>query len=101
MIKKALNRTFYCERFYCRLLPENCVQRQKSWDPEIYQGCLGCKQGLEIARKAGTKIKCGSSKRSSSWKILHRYRKKKKNVRLYQKIQRNLESYEVRESIPF
>lgn len=79
MVQKALNGTFYCERFYCRLLPENCVQRQKSWDPEIYQGCLGCKQGLEIAREAGAKIKSGFSRRSSSWKILHQHRKKRKN----------------------
>ena len=97
MAQKALNGTFYCERFHCRLLPESCVQRQKSWDPEIYQGCLGCKQGLEIAREAGVKIKCGSSKRSSPWKTFLQHRKKRKNERPYQKIQENLEGFSVRE----
>jgi len=101
MAQKALNGTSYCERFHCNLLPECCILRQKSRVPEIYEACLGCKQGLEIARKAGAKIECGSSKRSSSWKIFLQHRKKRENELLLQKIQRNLEGYGVRELIAF
>jgi len=51
LIQEALNLTFECQRLHCRLLPKSCVQRQKSWDPEIYDGCVDCKQGLEVARE--------------------------------------------------
>lgn len=51
IIQEVLSQTFECERFHCRLLPEICVQRQKSWDPEIYKGCMGCKQGSEMAKR--------------------------------------------------
>lgn len=51
LIHKTLRRTFECERFHCKLLPERCVQRQTSWDPEVYEGCIGCKQGLEMAKR--------------------------------------------------
>ncbi len=101
MIQKALNGTFYCERFHCRLLPQSCVQRQESWDPEIYEGCLSCKQGLKIAWKAGAKIKCGSSKRPLPWKISLQHRKERKNVCPYHKVQQDLESYGVRELTTF
>jgi len=59
MIQEILDRTFHCERFQCKLLPERCIQRQikTNWSPEIYKGCIDCKQGLEIAQKAGLKIK--------------------------------------------
>lgn len=101
MVQKALSGTFYCERFRCRLLPESCVKRQKVWNTEIYQGCMGCKQGPEIARKAGVEIECGSSKRSSPWKIPLQHRRMRKNVYLYQKTHQNLESYGVRKSTAF
>lgn len=51
LIQEALNLTFECQRLHCRLLPKSCVQRQKSWDTEIYEGCIDCKQGLGVARK--------------------------------------------------
>ncbi len=51
LVHQTLGRTFECKRFHCRLLPERCVQRQTSWDPEIYEGCIGCNQGLEMAKK--------------------------------------------------
>lgn len=57
LIQEALGQTFYCERFNCRLLPENCIQRQKSWDPEIYESCTRCNQGLEVVKRIKRKNK--------------------------------------------
>jgi len=57
LIQKALNLTFECERLHCRLLHKRCIQRQESWNPKIYEGCIGCKQGLKIVKKGGTKTK--------------------------------------------
>jgi hypothetical protein len=55
LIEKALSRTFECERFHCKIFPESCVKRQSSWDPEVYEGCMGCKQGLETAKRVKLK----------------------------------------------
>jgi hypothetical protein len=55
LIEEALSGTFECERFHCRIFPEICVRRQRSWDPEVYEGCIGCKQGLEKAKKSKLK----------------------------------------------
>jgi len=57
LIQEALNLTFKCERLQCRLLPNSCAQRQKSWNPEIYEGCMGCNQGLEMAERIRYKDK--------------------------------------------
>ncbi len=57
LIQEALNLTFECDRLHCRLFHQRCIQRQKSWNPEIYEGCIGCKQGLEVARKRKYKNK--------------------------------------------
>jgi hypothetical protein len=51
LLQDALNRTFECERHHCRLLPERCIQRQESCNPEIYESCMNCRQGLKIAEK--------------------------------------------------
>lgn len=83
-IQEVLGQTFQCERFHCRLLLKSCVERQRSWDPQIYQGCMGCKQGLEVARKAGVKVKSERSKRSSSWRKVVRQRKEHKRLRFIQ-----------------
>ncbi len=58
LIEEALSRTFECERFHCRIFPETCVKRQRSWDPDVYEGCIGCKQGLETAKKVELKDQC-------------------------------------------
>lgn len=57
LICEALNLTFECKRFHCRLFQERCIQRQESWNPEIYEGCIDCKQGLEVAQKMSQKNK--------------------------------------------
>lgn len=57
LIQEALKLTFECERLHCRLFQERCIQRQESWDPEIYEGCIDCQQGLEVTRKMKHKNK--------------------------------------------
>lgn len=55
MTQEASDYNFYCERFHCMLLLDRCVQRQKSDNPEIYEACFRCKQGLETVRKSEVK----------------------------------------------